>query len=177
MPQNGLHQKPKSLCLCRVFYPFNPVRRNPKTCVTHRNFRVDKMSQYLSNFLTEFDLGNEIWQRFRYAFGMTGSYLSCVVNYYISSPISLHVSLFASLVVFVAFFLFISAFYLWRSHHFLWVKEKANEERDFVICMQREKRSYLPNMRAIQCNLAMIRRNVSIPSPYASYMMDGVFLW
>lgn len=43
--------------------------------------------------------------------------------------------------------------------------------------MQRESCSYLPNMRAIQCNLAMIGRNVSNLSPHASYMMDGVFLW
>lgn len=43
--------------------------------------------------------------------------------------------------------------------------------------MQREGHSYLPNMRAIQCNLAMIGRNVSNPSPHASYMMDGIFLW
>lgn len=104
MPQNGLHEKPKSLCLCRVFYPFNPVRRNPKMCVTHRNFRVDKISQYLSNFLTEFDLGNEIWQRFRYAFGMTGSYLSCVVNYYISSPMSLSLPAWWYLLLFFLLF-------------------------------------------------------------------------
>ena len=49
------------------------------------------------------------------------------------------------------------------------------ERETFVICMQRESRSYLPNMRAIQCNLAMIGRNVSNLSPRAPYMMDGSF--
>lgn len=73
----------------------------------------------------------------------------------------------------------LSSPYLWHSDHILWVKEKANWDGDFVciICMQRETCNYLPNMRAIQCNLAMIGRNVSNLSPHASYMMDGIFLW
>lgn len=43
--------------------------------------------------------------------------------------------------------------------------------------MQRDGHSHLPNMRAIQSNLAMIGRNVSNLSPHASCMMDGIFLW
>lgn len=173
MPQNGLHQKPESLCLCRVFYPFNPVRRNPKTCVTHRNGQNESVSLQLFNWVWfgKWDNGSvldmhSVWLDLIYLVLWIITFLPPYHNMSLSLPAWWYLLLF-----------FISAFYLWRSHHFLWVKEKANEERDFVICMQRENRSYLPNMRAIQCNLAMIRRNVSIPSPYASYMMDGVFLW
>lgn len=43
--------------------------------------------------------------------------------------------------------------------------------------MQRESHSSLLNMRAIQCNLAQIGRNVSNLSPRAPSVMDGVFLW
>lgn len=54
-------------------------------------------------------------------------------------------------------------------------RRRKIERGTFVICMQRESRSYLPNMRAIQCNLAVIGRNVSNLSPRAPYMMDGSF--
>lgn len=79
----------------------------------------------------------------------TGSYSS-------PAPASLHTSPFASQLASLS------------------SRRKQIERETFVICMQREHWGSLPNMRAIQSDLAMIRRNVSnLPS----CVMDGILPW
>lgn len=98
----------------------------------------------------------------------TGSSLSPEFLHFIS--VSLHVSL-SLLVWWHLLHFLLSSPSLWHPH-----QGENKLRRETVVCMQRESRN-LTNMRAIQCNLSMIGRNVSDPSPHASYMMDGILLW